>query len=102
MTLFNRVRDIPEMHESIHVCQNPFKDGCSVALISFPPTQEDVETDQVQEQLQAFPMKAGSKVEEFAQASRNYTAKPKFQPPSKNLVKAVVESEKPLAQASDS
>ena len=80
MTLFNRVRadENPVVQSSVNICQNTFKHGCSVALISFPPTREDMQSPYVQQKKQALPTHLADMAMTAERAEAEYVSKPSF------------------------
>ena len=80
MALFNRVRTTEDTNaqDSVRICQNTFRHGCSVALISFPPTSQDMQSEYVERKKQVLPLHLGKLVRTADRAAAEYVGKPNF------------------------
>lgn len=87
MTLFTRIMDgVNEIdHDKVLVCQNTFKHGCSVAMVSFPPVEQDMQAEPIQQKIRDLPMDAVRAADQAALAQSEFHAKPKFREPSAKL-----------------
>ena len=62
----------------VHVCQNKFKHGCCVAMLSFPAMADDVKGPYVENKTSQMPKAITKKAKERELAEEDYVAKPHF------------------------